>query len=323
MGNELMLTMKALEEPKDLKGVFDLAPFRANFVTNYLKTTGRPDGAVIFEREKILFMKAIAENPKLQQCTRFSIYSAFIELAASGSTLNEGCSYILPYGNAAQFQIGYKGRLEQINSIPGIDLVPEPQIVYTGDDFEYELGNEPKIIKHKPKKASERPADAVIEYVYLVLTMHNGKHRLTIMDRATVLARRDRYSKSYNYWKSKGGEHDERGKVTKDAIGSGSNGNYKIDPPFWVTNPEKAFKKTVVKEAYAFLPKTPRMKALDERIQYNLDPETGEMSEGIDLGIKTNDTVDAQHTEEPAQTQQAAKPQAPEKPALGDVSSSF
>jgi phage RecT family recombinase len=325
MSQELALTMTALEAPQDLKGVFELAAFRGNFVNNYLKTTGRPDGAVIYEREKLLFMKAINDQPKLQSCTRFSVYSAFIELAASGLTLLDGVCYILPYGNVAQFQIGYKGRLEQINTIPGIQLAPEPQVVYTGDDFDYELGNEPKIIKHKPLKP--RAADAVIEYVYLVLTMANGKHRLTLMDRATVLSRRDRYSKSYQYWKSKGGEHIGS-KVTKPAVGSGNNGTYNIDPPFWVTGEEKAFKKTVVKEAYTFLPKTGRMKALDERIQYNLDPETGEVSdksEKIDLGIKGNqETFDTTHEEVKTQEQQqAATPPPASKPALGDLGTAF
>lgn len=325
MSDKLALTNAALEAPKNLKEVFEIEAFKYNFTNNYLKTTGRPDGAIIFEREKILFMKALQENPKLQECTRFSIYSACIELAASGLTLAEGISYILPYGKVAQFQIGYKGRLEQINTIPGIEIAPEPQVVWTGDEFDYELGETPKIIKHKPIASTQRAKNAIIEWVYLVLTLSGGGKRITLLDRATVIARRDRYSKTYQYWIKAGGEHDERGNVTKPAKRSGSNGEYVLDPPFPVTNPEKYFKKTVVKAAYDFLPKTARMKALDERIQYNLDTETGEVkdTEKIDYGIghdQQNNTVETRHevvNDTPNQQQGGNKPD------LGKVDDEF
>lgn len=303
-----MLTNSALDAPKDLKGVFEVVAFRNNFVNNYLKTTGRPDGEMIFEREKLMFLKAVNDNTKLQECTRFSIYSAFIELAASGLTLSEGCCYILPYGKQAQFQIGYKGRLEQINSIPGVELAPEPQVVWSGDDFDYELGSDPRIIKHKPIKAADRAKDALIEYVYLVLTLDGGRKRLTIMDRATVIARRDRYSKSYIYYVKNDGKYSD-GKP--------------MDKPFWLTNEEKAFKKTVVKEAYSFLPKTARMKALDERIQYNLDPETGELKDGgekIDLGMKDDDTINTTHEDV---TEKHNAPENKTTPDLGDINKEF
>lgn len=319
--NPLTLTVTALQSPKDLKGMFELEAFKANYAKNYNITSGSSRGELIFERERVLFMKALAANAELEACERFSIYAAFIELAASGSTLAEGCAYIIPYKGKANFQMGYKGRLEIMNTIPGIDLVPEPQVVYTGDDFDFELGEEPKIIRHKPKK--ERAPEAVIEFVYLVVT-HNGKNRLTILDREKVLSVRDRYSIPFKYWKSKGGE------MTGDKVTKKTDAK----EPLWCTDPARCFKKTCVNQAYSFLPKTERMKALDRRIKYNLDPETGVVIEDkeIDYGITgQGPTIDTKHEEvKPAAItqgeQQPAAQETPaptEKPDLGNLSDAF
>lgn len=330
MSKELILTRQVLEDTKDIPAMFELAPFKANYVGNYQKTTGKDDGSIQYERERLMFMKAVSENADFQKCTKVSLYTAFIELAASGSTLADGCAYIIPYGKVAQFQMGYKGRLEQINNIPGIELAPEPQIVWTGDDFDYELGNDPRILKHKPLKSTDHAKDAQIEYVYLVLTRSDKSKRLTIMDRATVLARRDKYSKTYNYWKSKGGEHVGVN-VTKNAIGEYQGKTYNIKVPFWVTDEQKAFKKTVVIEAYTFLPKTARMKALDERIKHNVDPETGEIlsTETIDTGLnsETIDQGSANVVDDVSQEQQASPASttstAPKTDLLGDLNKAF
>lgn len=270
MSNQLALTQSALAAPKDLKGVFEIEPFKNNFVQNYIKTTGQANGDMVFEREKILFMKTIRENPKLEACSRFSIYSAFIELAVSGLTLNEGLAYIIPYKEVAQFQIGWKGRLEQMSKFPEMKLIAEPQLVYESDEFDYEIKNGvPVIIKHKPFKG-ERIAGDKILYVYLTCDTVYG-YKTWMMSRAEVISIRDRYSEGYKYYMKHGGKWP--------------NGN-PMDPPFWITDEGQAFKKTLIKRVYSGLPKTARLKALDTKIASNFDKEDGTVeSETIDYGI--------------------------------------
>src|SRR5688572_17071721 len=114
MSNALVLTKSALEAPKSTAEMFELEAFKMNAIANYEKTTGQKNGALVYERERILFMKLLSDpkaGKKLQACTRFSIYSAFIELFVSALTLNDGLAYIIPYGDVAQFQVGWKGRL--------------------------------------------------------------------------------------------------------------------------------------------------------------------------------------------------------------------
>jgi recombinational DNA repair protein RecT len=273
MGQALQLTNAALSAPSTLKEVFEIEAFKSNCVANYEKTTGQKNGEMVYERERILFMRAIQDNQKLEQCSRFSIYSAFVELFVSGLTLNDGLTYIIPYKDTAQFQIGWKGRLEQMSQMPEVNYVPEPQVVLTNElpDFDYELGETPRVVKHKPAKDRTISKDNRIEFVYLVLDTKFGK-RTFLMTRQEVLTIRDTYSVPYKYYISKGGKWPD---------------GRPMDPPFWITNEAEAFKKTLVKRAYKYLPKTPRMKALDEKIKNYVDHEDGtsETTEDIDYGL--------------------------------------
>jgi phage RecT family recombinase len=294
MSNEkLTLTRKALMDPPDLRGMFEVDAFRANFVDNFAKTTGRNNGLMVFERERVLFMKALQENPKLEKCDRFTLYSSMIELAVSGLSLSEGMSYIIPYNDKAQFQIGWKGRLEQISNMPHINYIPEPQVVYASElnDFEYTLGDNPRIIKHKPSVNRGAAGDELM-FVYLVLDTKFGKQTF-IMTREEVHGIRDRYSKPYINYVAKGGKWPD-GKP--------------MDPPFWVTSPAQAWKKTIVKRVYNMQPKSGRLKALDSKLKGHFDPEdeTIEETHDIDYGL-TNEPATTSEVHEPTVTNTETK----------------
>ena len=271
--SKVALTKSMLDAPKKLAEVFDLQPFRENFVKNYSLTTGKSDGGLIWEREKVLFMKLIGGDKKLEECTRLSIYSSFIELAVSGLTLNDSQCYIIPYKGVATFQVGWRGRLEQIARLPYVQEIGQPTVVYESDDFDYALGGlTPQIIKHK-RTTHEHSEDLAnehydpITHVYLKYSSE-GHEKSIIMERHEVLAIRDNFSESYKYYARMGGKYQ--------------NGS-PIDPPMWVSHPEEAFKKTLVKRLYKQLPKTGRMQILDDTISDRPDLEEGTVD--IDYGV--------------------------------------
>jgi recombinational DNA repair protein RecT len=292
MSNKLQMTQSALQQAPNLKALFELDAFRNNYVTNYSKTTGKKDGDMVFEREKILFMKAIQAQPKLEKCDRFTIYSAFIELAASGLSLNDGEAFIIPYGTVAQFQPGWKGRLNQMSMLPYIKYVNDPVVVYESDEFDYEIVNGvTHIKKHKPNL--KRVAGEAITFVYLSIETDHG-FKIHLMSAADVYSIRDRYSQTYKqYMIDIAAKGLKLGDSFKKTI-TGRNGSFEVtvEPPFWVTDEPRAFKKTLVKRVWNSIPKTERMKKLDEKIKNNFDPETGEVfenTEEIDYGIVQDD----------------------------------
>lgn len=294
------MTKSVLESAKSLNEMFDLQIVKDNAVSNAMKTTGKneKDAAIYYEREKALFYKALQANKKIEQCDRTTIYFAWIELMASGLTLNEGASYIIPYGKVAQFQIGWKGRLDQMGQIPEIVNIPPPQVVYDNDEFDYELGEKPRIIKHKPAKENK----GELAYVYLVIDKISGKET-HIMDRSEVLSIRDRYSKGYQQYVA---ECKAQGKAIGETFKKNV-GQYDItiEPPMWVSSEAQAWKKTLVKRAWnSQSNKTARMKALDASVKNNLDPEDGTMNndDKIDYGMgqvdtSTGEIIESAHTE--------------------------
>ncbi len=277
--SQLQLTTEMLNTAKDTKALFEIVPLKNNFVENYRKTTGKENGDIVFERERVLFLQKIRENPGLEKCTNISKYMALIQLAASGLTMGDDQCYMIPKAGSVTFQVGWKGRLAQISSLKDVIYIQQPQVVYEGDDFEFSLGDDPKIIKHVPCKPSKREKEdgrSLINYVYVVIATKNGK-LLYIMDREEVLNIRDRRSDSYKYWKKNGGKES-----------------------MWTTDEPQAFRKTVVKRAYQQIAKIisipQTMKDLDSQIDKNPDPEDGN---GMDYGLsgETPETLDVDHEE--------------------------
>lgn len=263
MSDKLALTVKTLTEPKTVKEMFDLPAVRSNWVQNYEKTTGKKDSELRFEAEKILFLQSIAANKKLEDCDRFSIYGSFVELAVSGLSLRDGQTYIIPYGKKAVFQIGWKGRLEQIVQIPTVRHINEPIVVLEGDDFEYELGENPRVIKHVRKGDPTQKRKPLAVYCYVDYT--HGK-KLYLMEAHEVLSIRDNYSTSWKQHIAALKTDLNKGKKIGDKLTfSGPNGKWESDElPMWVSDEIQAFKKTLVKRIYNAVPKTPRQIQLDK-----------------------------------------------------------
>lgn len=280
--SNLILTKKIINEAKTTSDLFEIEAFKNSFISNYHKTTDKQNGEMVYERERVLFLEMVVQNPKLDQCDNFSKYRALIQLGASGLSLNDGQCYIIPKGSKASFQIGWKGRLYQIGMLENVLFVNPAQVVYQGDDFDLELGESPKIIKHKPCARHERQKDEsgrfVIDYVYLYITFSHGKE-LYMMDRDEVLNIRDRRSDSYKFWSRNNGVFNGR----------------TLDEPMWVSDEPQAFRKTLVKRAWGQLLHSGKVsgniKALHEEIKDNPDPE----EPNLDYGL--NDTKDISHEE--------------------------
>jgi recombinational DNA repair protein RecT len=255
--------------------MFEIEAFQNNWVSNYKKTTGKDDGMIMWERNRVEFLSQVANNPKLQECNRMSLYMSFTQLGASGLTLSEGMSGIIPYKDKAQFQIFANGRREQLSWLPHIKYVNEPVVVREEDVFEYEAGDNLRVIKHQPKLNSKSDIIAV----YMVLDTVEGK-KTYLMSRDEVLSIRDNYSQTFKSYEKK----------VKD-------GSWKdwMDAPIWVSNEAEAFKKTIVKRVWKVQPnKSARLKQLEEFESKEVD-QSDISTEDIDYGL----VEEPETTEEP------------------------
>lgn len=145
------------------------------------------------ERFTRMVFTALSSTPKLQQCTPQSFLGAMMQAAQLGLEPNTpiGQAYLIPYGNSCQFQLGYKGLLDLAYRSGEIKDIQAHE-VHENDEFEYELGLEPKL-KHIPAKSNR----GSVTMYYAVWHTKTGGYGFEVMSYEDVLEFAQKKSKSF------------------------------------------------------------------------------------------------------------------------------
>lgn len=211
------------------------------------------------ERFTRMALSALNATPKLKECSQMSFLGALMNAAQLGLEPNTplGQAYLIPYRNKGQmecqFQIGYKGLIDMVYRNENIQTV-QSQCVYENDEFEYELGLEPKLI-HKP--ALKDRGDLIL--VYALWKSKNGGYGFEVMSKEDIDAHARKFSQSF-----------------------GSS----YSP--WKTNYEEMAKKTVIKKCLKYAPlKSDFVRAVsnDETIKSELDVDMSEIRNEQDMVV--------------------------------------
>ena len=167
---------------------------------------------------------AAMKNPAILKCTKESILLSVFQSLDLGLEIGNalGEAHLVPYGSTCQMIPGYRGLVSLARRSGKIRAI-EARIVREGDEFDYELGTNPKLV-HKPS-FSEVPAE--MRAVYAIAFFADGSTQFEIMVKAEVDAIRKRSR-------------------------SGNNGP-------WVTDYEEMAKKTVVRRLSKYLPLSPEL----------------------------------------------------------------
>lgn len=147
-------------------------------VTNYYR--GNEQEALRFKTAVVDYVRKV---PKLLECDRTSLLSAFVQLAQfrfmpSGVM---GEAYVIPYGKEAKFQIGYQGLVTLLYRA-GVKSITA-NIVYENDVFDYQEGLNPVLI-HKPVIGKEKGKEIA---VYTVADLGDGARTFKVMSEADVM----------------------------------------------------------------------------------------------------------------------------------------
>ena len=161
------------------------------------------------ERFTRMVLTALSSSPKLQACTPMSFMGAMMQAAQLGVEPNTplGQAYLIPYGNACQFQLGYKGLIDLAYRSGEVSSIQAHE-VHENDTFTYEYGLEPKL-RHVPAQTDRGP----VTFYYAVLKLKNGGVGFEVMSREDVEKFAMKKSKAYNNgpWKT---DFDEMAKKT-------------------------------------------------------------------------------------------------------------
>jgi recombination protein RecT len=123
------------------------------------------------------------KSKQLQKCSPESIYLALIACAQVG--LEPGGirqeAFIVPYGNTATFQLGYRGILRLARETPGVSKV-SANVVYFRDDFDVDIGTDARV-RHRPFLGEDR-GEIVGAYAFAMFA--SGELDVEFMSRADL-----------------------------------------------------------------------------------------------------------------------------------------
>lgn len=201
-----------------------------------------------FDREAnfaIQILEGSSFTLKVALQNRQAVIDAVTNIASIGLSLNPAKkqAYFVPRKGKICLDISYMGLMDLAMSTGSVRW-GQAKLVYESDTFELNGVDQPPTHKTKPFS----PDRGHVIGVYVVIKTADGDYLTHPMSMAEVIAIRDRSEA----WKA----------YVKD--------NSKVCP--WVTDPGEMTKKTCVKQAYKYWPKTER---LEKAIHY-LNTETDE-----------------------------------------------
>lgn len=127
----------------------DAEKVKKQFVDTYSKIhkVSQEDAEVIYNKEAIYYKQALNSNDKLRACTKISLYSAWLEIAIIGTSIQPG-SKSLAYLESRSSKVGENwintcrivlsayGELEARIKSGQILVMLNPIVVYEGDTFQ-------------------------------------------------------------------------------------------------------------------------------------------------------------------------------------------
>lgn len=205
------------------------------------------DRSLNFEREAEFAIQTITANSfamKLATENRQSVVNAVTNIAAIGISLNPAKkqAYLVPRDGRICLDISYIGLMDLAMSTGAIRWA-QAELVHAGDNFALNGFDKPPAHSYNPF-AKDR---GEVVGVYVVVKTADGDYLTETMSMDEVNAIRDR-SSAWKAWISK----------------------QKSCP--WVTDPGEMAKKTCVKRAYKYWPKTERL----EQAIHHLNTDGGE-----------------------------------------------
>lgn len=131
-------------------------------------------------KKNTLMQQAFDKNPA-------SLFASILLCAELGLNPSEeiGEFYFVPFKGGIKPMIGYKGILSLFMRTGKVKWITS-EVVYSHDDFEYELGLEPKL-SHIPNNVMAKTTDSIIA-VYAVAKLDDGEKIFKVMTRDEISA---------------------------------------------------------------------------------------------------------------------------------------
>lgn len=190
------------------KDLIDQPAIKESFISVLMKIHGKNEGdaEMVFEKELLYFKKALSENQKLSQCTGISLYSAFLEIATNGLSIQPGGkseAYLESRaakdgrdGNGqdkwiqvARFVITAYGELNMRIRAGQIIRMNNPQVIYEGDKFQPRTNEQGVLIVDYAPVIPRKSKKIIGCYVCIVLPKNQYDFKWLLEDDIQRLAK--------------------------------------------------------------------------------------------------------------------------------------
>ena len=195
-------------------------------------------------------LTTIRLTPALLKCDVQSLMASIMQAAQLGLEPGIlGHCYIVPYGNQAQFIIGYRGLIDLARRSGNIESIAAHEVC-ENDEFEWEFGLDEKL-RHVPALVDR--GEIILFYAYAKFV--GGGHQIHVMTREQV----------------------DKIRARSRAAANGP----------WVTDYVEMGRKTVVRNLAKYLPisiEIAKAIAQDETVKADIEPDMTDVPDVIDVG---------------------------------------
>ena len=152
-------------------------------------------------------------------------------------------------GGKGEFQVSfnpmYKGLIRTLTR-GGTVLMVDAQVVRSGDEFDFQMGDEP-FVRHRPEKDPNKRGDII--YAYVIFHLANGLKYREVMS------------------------IEEMDQIRENAK------RRRTEGPAWRTNPDQMYRKMPIRRGTKYLDLNPKQAAV---FRYDAELETGRAREPVD-----------------------------------------
>lgn len=137
-----------------------------------------------------IVISEVKKSAKMQEAfmnNPASLFASILHCAELGLNPSEmvGDFFFIPFKGGIKPILGYKGLINLILRSGKVAKI-SCEVVYEGDDFEYELGLEPKLAHIPNHNASRKSTD--IKWIYAVAKLSDGEIVFKVMSRDEIMA---------------------------------------------------------------------------------------------------------------------------------------
>ena len=196
-----------------------------------------------FIREVNFAIQILKKNTYLQRCDANSVLESVLNVSQTGLSLNPvlNLAYLVPHKGKCVLYPSYQGLCKLATDTGSIKSI-SCQLIYKGDEVDFDLASVEKVKKHVPAFMKGNEQGDVLGG-YSIALLNDGSKHIEYMTEAQLKEIRN-YSESYKAYEAQ-----------------------KVKSCPWVSSSDEMRRKTIVKRHFKYLPKTHVSEKLTKAIE--------------------------------------------------------